>query len=493
VEPVLLILIGLGLALTALAAVVLIRTLTVRDRARPPSIPTPESEDESPEIDVRSAAERLAGAVRIPTTAEDGGSAFQALHTYLREAFPRVHETLNVETIARHSLLHTWRGTDPTAPPILLLGHLDVVPADPETVNDWTHPPFSGRITATHIWGRGTLDDKQSVLGLLEAVEALLKAGFRPRRTLVLAFGHDEETGGQGAQVLAAHLREAGMHFAFALDEGMAVTEGMLAGIDVPAALVGTAEKRSFNIRLVVDGQGGHTSMPPTHTAIGRLSTAIHRLERHPRPLRWTPPVRQMFTALAPAMTWGYRIAFANLWLVGGLIKRTLASTPRTRAIVQTTTAASIIHAGVKANVLPARAEAVINCRILPGETAQQMVDHVRTVIDDPAVRVEPLDRVQDAASAVADVTGPSYRTLAGTIRQIFPDAVVAPALVTGATDSRHYESLCDAVYRFSPMRVTPDDLARIHGVDERIEIAAYARAIRFYARLILNSDRDAL
>ena len=489
-EPVLLILIGLGLALTALAAVVLIRTLTVRDRARPPSIPTPESEDESPEIDVRSAAERLAGAVRIPTTAEDGGSAFQALHTYLREAFPRVHETLNVETIARHSLLYTWRGTDPTAPPILLLGHLDVVPADPETVNDWTHPPFSGRITRTHIWGRGTLDDKQSVLGLLEAVEALLKAGFRPRRTLVLAFGHDEETGGQGAQALAAHLREAGMRFATCLDEGMAVTEGMLAGIDQPAALVGIAEKRSFSVRLVVEGEGGHTSMPPAHTAVGRLSTAIHRLERHPRPMRITRPVRQMFEALAPAAAFGTRLAFANLWLAGGAVKRRLDAAPRTRALIRSTAAASMIRAGVKPNVLPSRAEAVVNFRILPGETARQMVDHVREVVDDPAVHLEPLGAIDNASPVVADVSSPGYRVLARTIRQSFPDAIVAPALVTGATDSRHYQGVSDAVYRFSPMRVTPGDLGRIHGVDERIGVAAYGRYIRFYVQLIINLDR---
>jgi carboxypeptidase PM20D1 len=264
----------------------------------------------------------------------------------------------------------------------------------------------------------------------------------------------------------------------------------MIEGITVPTALIGTAEKRSFNVRLSVEGQGGHTSMPPAHTAIGRLGRAIHRLEAHPRPLRWTTPVREMFDVLAPVMPFSTRMAFANLWLFGGLVKRRLADKPRTRAIIQTTHAASVFHAGVKANVLPARAEAVVNFRILPGETAQEVLDHVHKVVDDPTIRIEPVSRVQQAPAPVADVTSQSYHLLAQTIRQCFPNAVVAPALVTGATDSRHYQDLADAVYRFSPMRVTPEDLARIHGVDERIGVEAYAHYVGFYAQLIMNSDR---
>ncbi len=486
-SPLLIIILVVALGVIALAAVVLVRTLS--QTAKPMVSPPPGTE--APDVDVPTAAERLAGAVRIPTLTGSDGGAFRALHAYLQETFPRVHAALPRTIIADRSLLYTWQGTDPTIPPILLLGHLDVVPADPETRDAWTHPPFAGRIADSHIWGRGTLDDKQSVLGLLEAVETLLNEGFQPRRTIVLAFGHDEEAGSHGAQALAAHLRRAGTRFAYVLDEGMAVTEGMIAGLDVPAALVGTAEKRSFNVRLIVEGEGGHTAMPPAHTAIGRLSTAIHRLERRPRPLRWTPPVRQMFAALAPAMGLSTRLPFTNLWLFGGLVKRRLDAAAQTRALVRTTTAASIVRAGVKPNVLPAHAEAVVNVRILPGETAQQVLDHVRRVVNDPAVRVEPLGRGQDAPSAVADVTSSSYRVLARTIRQCFPDAVVAPALVTGATDSRHYQDLADAVYRFSPMRVTPEDLARIHGVDERIGVEAYGQVVRFYVRLILNSDQE--
>jgi carboxypeptidase PM20D1 len=487
VGPTLLLVLVVALGVTALAATVLIRT---RSRTAKPVEPLP-PETEAPNVDAAAAAERLAGAVRLRTIAEDDGSAFEALHAYLRAAFPQVHRALRCTTVAGHSLLYTWHGTDPTKPPVLLLGHLDVVPADPETLDAWTHPPFDGCITDGYIWGRGTLDDKQSVLGLLEAVEALLTEGFHPRRTIVLAFGHDEETSSRGARALAAHLREAGMHFAYCIDEGLAVTEGMMAGIDVPAALVGIAEKCSFSVRLVVEGEGGHTSMPPVHTAIGCLSTAIHRLDRHPRPLRLTRPVRQMFDALAPAMDGGTRLTVTNLWLFGGLVKRRLDAAPRTRALVRTTSAASLFHAGVKANVLPSRAEAVVNFRILPGETPQDVLRHVRAVVDDPAIRVEPVGAVQRPPSAVSDVTSRSYETLARTIRQTFPDAIVAPALVAGATDSRHYQGLCDAVYRFSPMRVTPADLARVHGVDERIGVAGYGRYVRFYVRLILNSDRS--
>lgn len=481
-EPFLFLLI---LALVALAAIVLIRTLTL-SAAEPEPLPEVTGQD----VDAQAAAERLAGAVRIPTLTGGDQAAFQALHAYLQEAFPHTHAALERTVVGEHSLLYTWSGTDPKAPPILLLGHQDVVPADPETRDDWTYPPFAGQIAEGYIWGRGTLDDKQSVVGLLAAVEILLQSGFQPRRTIVLAFGHDEETSGHGAQALAAHLRAAGMRFAYVLDEGMAVTEGIMAGVDVPTALIGIAEKRSFNLRLRVEGEGGHTSMPPVHTAIGQLSAAIHRLERHLPPLRWTPPVRQMFETVAPAMRFGTRLAFANLWLFGGIVKRRLDAADRTRALVRTTTAVSMLHAGVKPNVLPSRAEAVINARILPGETPQDVLRYMREVVDDPAIRVEPLGPIRREPAAVADVTGPSYRVLAHTIRQCFPDAVVAPGLVTGATDSRHYQGLTDAVYRFSPMQVTPEDLGRIHGVDERIGVAAYGRYVRFYMQLILNSDR---
>lgn len=441
-------------------------------------------------IDSIGAFERLARAIRVPTVSVEDSTRrdslpFIELHRLLDQAFPSVHAGLSREVVNGSSLLYTWRGADSSLPGLLLAGHLDVVPADSAK---WSHPPFSGVVADGYLWGRGALDDKVGVLGILEAVEALLGRGFQPGRTVYLAFGGDEELGGRGAAEIAARLRQRGVQLEAVIDEGGAILDGIVPGVSVPVATVGVAEKGSVSLALVAQVAGGHSSMPPARTAIGLVSRAITRLERDQFPASLRPS-RGLFEAVGPEMAWPYRVLFANLWVFEPLLLRRLTAVPSTAAAVRTTIAPTIVEGGDKHNVLPGRASAVVNLRILPGETVRGTVDRVRRVVDDASVTISVLGQ-SDEPSPVSPVDAAPFLALAGAIRQIHPDAVVAPYLVLGATDARHYAPFTPNVYRFLPAHLASDDLERLHGVDERIGVGDYLNAVRVYAQIIRGLAR---
>jgi carboxypeptidase PM20D1 len=474
------------LVVVALAglAVTLVRALRLRSRQLPATAAALVGVDEA------AAAARLRGALQMDTVSPQGGTADAAslarLHEHLRVSFPRLHAELEREVVGG-SLLYTWRGTDVAAAPVVLTGHLDVVPIEPG--QRWTHPPFAGVVEGGFVWGRGALDDKGAVLAACEAVEALLGVGFAPRRTVHLAFGHDEEVGGrQGAARLAAILAERGTRAHLVLDEGLVVVDGLVPGVASPVALVGVAEKGVLTLELAVEIPGGHSSMPARHSAVGVLAAALARLEATPLPARLEGVGRQTFAHLAPEMPLGPRVAFANLWLFGPLVRRQLEASASTAALLRTTTALTVVQAGVKENVIPQAARALVNFRLLPGDRAADVTAGVQRIVADERVRVRALEP-PDEASAVAPDDGPAWRAIAQAVRDAMPGTVVAPGLVLGQTDGRHYERLGGPVYRFAPYRLGPADLARLHGVDERVGAADHVRAAQFYARLLQTAQ----
>lgn len=474
----------LGAALAALAAVMAFNV------ARLPPLPPVGPVVALPPVDAEAAAARLAGALRIPTVSRADGPATDAatwarLHAHLAASFPRVHSALVRETVADHSLLYTWHGADPAAPPILLLAHQDVVPVEPGTEPAWEHPPFAGVIAGGYVWGRGALDDKSGLMAQLEAVEWLLAQGFRPARTVLLAFGHDEEVGGRdGAAAVARLLASRGVRAQFALDEGGAVTRGVIRGVARPVATVATAEKGYVSFRLTTRDAGGHSSRPPPVTAVGRLARAVAQLERHPRPSRLVAPVDAMLERLAPALPVFERLAVANLWLTRPLLARQMARTPLTAALVRTTTAPTMLRAGIKDNVLPTEAQAVVNFRVLPGEDIAQVRAHLEATVGDPGVEVAMLDFASEP-SPVADPATGAFRDVELAIAEVFPEALVVPGLVIGATDNRHYGDVAAVRYNFLPVEVADADLQRIHGANERIGVQGYRLAVQFYIQLL--------
>jgi carboxypeptidase PM20D1 len=480
------------LALGLIVTIALFNTLNFRPRALEHPAGTKLA------IDTQAAARRLAGALAIPTLSHEDRNridvrAFTALHDYLDEHFPLINRALNRETVSELSLLYTWPGSEASLDPLLLLAHLDVVPTEMGGTAGWQHGAFSGDIADGYIWGRGALDDKSSALAQMEAVELLLARGFKPRRTIYLAFGHDEEVGGQdGGARIAELLHKLRVRPAMVLDEGGAVMTDSLPGVHEPVALVGIAEKGYLSLMLSAEDDGGHSSMPPPHTTVGRVAQAVSRLENAPLPLRLTEPVRAMFEYAGPHMDFGKRLLFANLWLSAPVVKRALTAQPTTNAMVRTTTAATMFSGSPKQNVLSTRAAAVVNFRILPGDTRESVIEHARDVIDDERVQLSALPFNSDP-SAVSPTDVPAYAMLETTIQQVLGQPagrealVVAPFLVLGATDSRWYAGLSPHIYRFTPLRLSTQDLARIHGRDERISIENYGDLVRFYAQLLIN------
>ena len=447
-------------------------------------------------VDEAAVAERLAQAVRLPTVssatdAQLNADQFRALHALLQKQFPRVHASLKRELVNDLSLLYTWEGSDPKANAIVLLAHQDVVPIAPGTEGDWQQPPFAGLVKDGYVWGRGSWDDKGNLLAQLEAVEQLLAEGYRPPRTVYLAYGADEEVGGHRAPArIAALLKSRGVQADFVLDEGLLVLDGVMPGLKQPAALIGVAEKGYLSVRLSVSTAPGHSSMPPRpgSSAIALLSAGLDRLEHAQMPAGIRGVAGEMFDVLGPEMGGFSRVALTNLWLFGPLVQRQLEGGASTNAMLRTTTALTMLQAGNKDNVLPGRAEATVNFRMLPGDTREDVLRHVRAqvgrVVPDQQLEVTGLPGGKEA-SQVAPTDAAPYQTLARTVRELFPDALVAPGLMVAGTDSVHYEAISRHVFKFSPIRAVSDDLPRFHGTNERLGVAHYANAIRFYHRLI--------
>jgi carboxypeptidase PM20D1 len=442
-------------------------------------------------LDQNAAARRLGEAVAIRTVSfspalPPATEEFRRLHAFLEASFPKAHAALKRETVGGLSLLYAWPGRDAGAAPAMLMAHQDVVPIAPGTDGDWTVPPFSGELRDGFVWGRGAWDDKGSLMAIMEAVELLAARGFRPRRTLYLAFGHDEELGGRnGAAAIAQLLHSRGVRLDFVLDEGLVITQGVLKGLDRPLALIGVAEKGFLTLELTAMGEPGHSSIPPRQSAIGLLSAALVRLEAKQAPAKLTDVTHAMLATVAPEMPLLTRAMMSNLWLFGPLVRRELEKSASSNAIVRTTAALTVVQAGEKENVLPGRAQGLVNYRMLPGDTAQAVIERTRQAVG-PHVRVEPLAGATEA-SPVSPLTSSGYRAIERSIREVFADAVVAPGLMVGGTDAKHMLAICDNVFRFAPVRAQPHDLARFHGTNERISVENYAEMIRFFHRLIEN------
>ena len=403
-------------------------------------------------------------------------TAFFGFHRFLKETFPKVHETLELEKISTYSLLYIWKGSNTSKKPIILMSHMDVVPVDEPTLSDWEAGPFEGKITATEIVGRGTLDDKGTLIGLLEAVEQLLEESFQPERTIYLAFGHDEEVGGSnGAAQIAAHLKAKGVQALMTLDEGGFIAEGLVPGVEGDVAIVNLAEKGFASFKLIVETKGGHSSAPPKENTIGMLAQAIVDLESNQRPYKLVNPIDYQLEYMAPEVPFMQKVAMANPWLFKKPILEGLNA--------HTTTAPTIIHGGIKNNVIPTVAEATINFRILPGETIETVEEHIKNTISDK-IKVERSGFLTNP-SPVSSIESEGYKALQQTIRNVFPSSIVIPGLVGGGTDARYFYDISDDVYRFYPIRLGPESMTRFHGIDEKISKDNYKEIVLFSYHLI--------
>jgi len=453
-------------------------------------------------------AERLAGAIRFKTISMDemelhqqpndgvnvvDKNEFKRLHAYLRKCYPRVFKELEVHVINEFSLLLVWRGTqDRQEKPYLLIAHMDVVPCpEPEK---WEVPPFDGVIKDGYVWGRGTIDDKQCVLGWLEAVQDLLESGFKPRRTIYFGFGHDEEINGfDGAFHISQWLAQnvgPKKAFEFVMDEGLFIIDGAIPGHKKPVAYICVSEKGDLTVELSVETPPGHSSNPPKETAVGILANAVRKIEQTPMPIRFHGSAANLIRSVSAGVSGIFRVLFSNLWLFGPIVGKVFSYLPGARTLVITTKAATMFHAGEKENVLPSVARAIVNHRVHPSETLEQVLEWDRRVVNDPRVRIRAIGQpVPPAPVSASD--HPTYLGLAKSIHAVYGDTVAtAPSLFVAASDSRHYWDHTDQILRFNPIALHNSEVGMFHGLNERIKIDNYCQLILVFRNVILNADQ---
>ncbi|MDR2647270.1 MAG: M20/M25/M40 family metallo-hydrolase [Oscillospiraceae bacterium] len=446
--------------------------------------------DES--VDRERAARHLTGAIQIPTISypekdKVDWAAFERFHDYLRETYPLIHKHLTREVVAEAALLYCWKGKNAALKPIALLSHQDVVPISGGTEDDWTHPPFSGYNDGEYIWGRGAIDMKNHLICVMEAVETLLAEGFIPERDVYLCFGHDEEVVGaedSGAYRLRKLLESRGItELESTLDEGGAmlpintkVLGGVLAGI-------GISEKGYADFEITVLHKGGHSAQPPDHTALGELADVIKDIEKHQFKAKMLPFFSDILDAASRKLPYALRLIGCNHKLLKPLLTGVLTKIPPAASMLRTTTACTMAKGSPACNVLPQKASLVVNFRLMPGTTVADVEAHIRKVVRNKKIEIKILK--QKEASPFSSINSTSADAIKQIVLHEHPDAIVAPYLVMGGTDSYFYEPICKHVYRFSPFLVDLSLLLCAHATNERIPIATLEEAVAFFKRYI--------
>jgi len=480
---------GLLAIVVVLVAVVAYRTITFKP-ASAVDITAVKLASAVP-VDQQTAARHLSESIQILTVshqdkAENQWAEWDRLHAWLATTYPAAHKAMVREVLPNKALVYTWAGSDPTLAPIVLMAHQDVVPVTPGTESDWEHPPFAGVIADGAVWGRGSIDDKGSLVTIFESLEALAASGFKPKRTVIIVSGQDEEAGGSGARAAAALFKQRGIKADWVLDEGMAVVTDFPM-VNKPVAVIGLAEKGYATLQIVARASGGHSSAPPKETGVETLSKAILAITGKPFPMKFQGPGAEMVRAIAPEADLPTRIVVANTWLFGGILKGQLAKSPASAATLHTTIAPTMLKGSPKENVLPQDATAWINYRIAPGQTADEVMAAAKAATSGLNVELSWSQGHADNPSPVSSTSSEGWKILAA-LASDGGKIPVAPGLVTAGTDSRYLTDVAKDVYRFAPMRASIGEFGMIHGTNERMSLDNLRRMTDFYTRLIATA-----
>ena len=428
----------------------------------------------------------LQALVRVPTVSSTDESnidaaAFDMLHDELAALFPLLHERLARHRVGAHGLLLHWRGRSAERP-VVLMAHQDVVPVDDSA--PWQHAPFGGELHDGAVWGRGTLDDKASLVAICAAVEALLARDVTPAQDVWLSFGAREEVSGPDAGLAVAALCERGVTPWLVLDEGGAIAHDAFPGIEPPLGVIGVTEKGTTTVELVAEGRGGHSSMPAPGGPTARIARAVTRLERRPFRPRLAEPTVRMFEQLAPHAPAAMRVLFRHARRLRPVLARALVRTgPEAAALARTTMTVTTLHGSPAHNVIASRASAAVNLRIMVGDSVASVLDHIRRTVADDSLRLEVVDANEPSPVSASD--GPAYELIARTTAAVFPDAVVTPYVMMAATDARFFTAICPQVYRFTPFRMSKAQRESIHSYDEHIGVEDFLAGVDWYRRLL--------
>ncbi len=480
------ILLGLLVAIVALVAVIVIKTKGFKSK----QITAADGKRKDIAIDSAAVA-HLSDAIKMRTISYDDTAmmvqaTYDSFFTFLKTTYPLVFEKLGDTIINQRSMLLTWNGKNTTAKPVIYYAHLDVVPVEETTLKEWKHYAFSGAVAEGYIWGRGTLDDKGAVISLMEAANKLLAKGFTPERTVYFAFGSDEEAGGlQGAAKVAEYFKAQGTKFEFYVDEGGLVSTGLVPNIERPVALIGTAEKGYITLELSVNMPGGHSSRPPRETAMDVLVAAVKKLHDNPDQHTISEPVDEFLQYVGPEMKSPFNAVFANRWLFKPLIIKEYEKSAEGYALLRTTEVATVFNAGVKENLIPTQVSAKVNYRVLTGQTTKDVIQNAKDIIEDPRVIVTPREVSEPSKHSNSSTYG--FQLLQKTAAEVFPDAIVTPFLMIGSTDSKHFQDITENTYRFLPVRMEPEQVRSIHGINEKVGVKDYMETISFFEVMLTN------
>lgn len=473
--------IAVAVLLLALIATVLIRAAMFQPQE------DPEPEEFAVVCDKEKAVRDLQAMIRCKTVSyvdeeREDEAEFDKFYDLLPRLFPNVYKTCEFTKITRRSILFRWKGRDSSACRVMM-AHYDVVPVQE---NGWTKPAFDGILEDGVLWGRGTLDTKGTLNGVLQAAEQLIAENYIPKNDVYFAFAGNEEQDGYGAPSIVEYFKKRNIRPLMVCDEGGAVVQNVFPGVAQPCALIGIAEKGMFNLRFSVRGNGGHASAPAAHTPVGRLSAACVKAENHPFRFTVSKPVKEMFDTLGRRSTFLYRIIFSNLWLFGGLLDSICKkSGGELNALVRTTVAFTQMEGSQAPNVIPAHAEMVANLRVMSGETTKSAQAYLEKLINDKDMEYSTI--YASDPSAVSRTDGKEWETIKKVVRQTWNGVLVSPYLMLACSDSRHYGEICDCVYRFSAMALSKEERGMIHGNDERIPVETIAKTVEFYLRLLQN------
>lgn len=465
--------------LVVFVAILLVRTLLFVPRELPPV------QQDTITVDREKIVNDMISMIQCKTVSNrddalvDWGE-YKKFQELLRERFPLVHQHCTLEHVGKTGLLYHWQGKSAQEPSVCM-AHYDVVPIDEE---GWDKPAFEGILEDGYIWGRGTLDTKGTLCGVMEAAEQLLSEGYVPAHDVYFSFSGEEEIDGDSCKEIVRYLEQHGIWPALVLDEGGAVVENSFPGVSQECAMIGIGEKGSVNMDFVIESQGGHASTPPPHTILGQLSEAVTRIERSPFRRQLTKPVQEMFDTLGRYSTFAYRLIFANLWcflpLLDIICKK---SGGELNAMMRSTVAVTRMEGSKAYNVLPPKASFGINMRLMGEDTIDYATSYLQKVIGNDAIQPQLVNGMNP--SIYSDTSCDAWDKVVRVIHNTWPEAVVSPYLMMACSDSRHYCRITDRVYRFSAMKLSKEERAMIHGNNERIPVDTLVKTVEFYVRFL--------